>query len=88
MISSGQLREVFLTMDLKSTHSVAAFFQEVLSAAIKNQGVDTSEPTECYLVNLLATFTKTPIDDEPLALKMASAQVASPDEREIGRAHV
>jgi len=68
-------------MDLKSTHSVAAFFQEVLSAAIKNQGVDTSEPTECYLVNLLATFTKAPIDDEPLALMMASARAASPDER-------
>src|SRR5438270_1895890 len=67
-------------MDLKST-SVAEFFHEVLTAAIKNQGVDTSEPTECYLVNLLATFTKAPLDDQPLALKLASAAYASPDER-------
>jgi hypothetical protein len=67
-------------MDLKST-SVAEFFHEVLTAAIKNQGVDTSESTECYLVNLLSTFTKAPLDDEPLALKLASAAYATPGER-------
>jgi hypothetical protein len=68
-------------MDVKSTQSVAAFFQEVLTAAMKHQGVEISEPTECYLVSLLSNFTKMPLDDEPLALKLASAQVASPDER-------
>jgi hypothetical protein len=68
-------------MDLKSTSSVAEFFHEAVTAAIKNQGVATSETTECYLVNLLATFATAPPDDEPLALKLASAAYASPDER-------
>ncbi len=68
-------------MDLKLDASVAEFFQGLISSTIKNQGVDTSEPTECYLVNLLAAFSNTTVDDEPLALKMASAMEASPDER-------
>jgi hypothetical protein len=68
-------------MELKSTATVAEFFHEAITSAIKNQGVDTSEPTECYLVNLLATFTNAHLDDEPLALKLASAAGASPDER-------
>jgi hypothetical protein len=68
-------------MDLKSHLSVAEFFQEVVSGAIKNQGVNTSDHTECYLVNLLSTFANTQVDDEPLALKLASAMDASPDER-------
>jgi hypothetical protein len=68
-------------MDLTSHASVAEFFREVLSAAIKNQGVDATEPTEFYLVNLLAAFAKAPVDDQPLALKMASALYATPEER-------
>jgi hypothetical protein len=66
-------------MDLHS--SVAEFFHEVVSEAIRNQRVDTSETAEYYLVNLLAAFAKAPVDDEPLALKMASAAMATPDER-------
>jgi len=66
-------------MELKS--NVSEFFHELLTSTIKNQGLDTSEPTECYLVNLLAHFTKQPLDDEPLALKMAGAVLSSPDER-------
>jgi hypothetical protein len=67
-------------MDLKVNASIAEFFQDAIAAAIRNQGVDTTAPTECYLVNLLAEFLKTPPDDEPLALKLAHA-VSSPDER-------
>src|SRR6516225_2434594 len=67
-------------MDFKVNGSIAEFFQDVVSSAIKNQGVATTEPTECYLVNLLAEFTKAQLDDEPLALKLAHA-VHSPDER-------
>jgi hypothetical protein len=66
-------------MELKLT--VNDFFHELLTSTIKSQGVDTSEPTESYLVNLLAAFTKQPVDDEPLALKMATAMFSSPDER-------
>ncbi len=68
-------------MELKSSSTVAEFFREAITAAIKNQGVATSEPTEFYLVNLLANYTSAQLDDEPLALKMASAVFASPDER-------
>jgi hypothetical protein len=65
---------------LKLSTSIAEFFQDRISEAIRNQGVDTSTPTECYLVSVLSDFTTSPPDDEPLALKMARA-VQSPDER-------
>src|SRR6185369_16802587 len=68
-------------MDLKSHATVAEYFHEVVTEAIRNQGVDTSETAEYYLVNLLAAFTKATVDDEPLALKIATAAQASPDER-------
>jgi hypothetical protein len=68
-------------MDLKSHATVAEYFYEVVTEAIRNQGVDTSQTAEYYLVNLLAAFTKAPVDDEPLALKVAAAVGASPDER-------
>jgi hypothetical protein len=68
-------------MDLTAHANVAEFFHEVVTAAIKNQGVDASEPAEFYLVNLLAAMTKTPLDDEPLALKLAHAVFANPDDR-------
>jgi hypothetical protein len=66
-------------MELKS--NVSEFFHELLTSTIKSQGLDTSEPTECYLVSLLANFTSHPLDDEPLALKLASSVCATPDER-------
>jgi hypothetical protein len=68
-------------MDLKSHATVAEYFYEVVTEAIRNQGVDTSETAEYYLVNLLAAYTKAPVGDEPLGLKAASAVLASPDER-------
>jgi hypothetical protein len=68
-------------MDLTRHASASEFFHQIVTAALKNQHVDTSEPTECYLVNLLSAFIKAPLDDQPLALKMASAAAATPDER-------
>jgi hypothetical protein len=68
-------------MDLKSHASVAEYFYEVVTEAIRNQGVDTSQTAEYYLVNLLAAYTKAPVDDEPLGLKAAASVLASPDER-------
>lgn len=65
-----------LTMD----PSLTEFFHDRITEAIRNQGLDASTPTECYLVSLLADFTKAPPDDEPLAFKLAQA-VGSPDER-------
>ena len=68
-------------MAFDPTNSLTAFFQEAISEAIRNQGVPASELTEFYLVRLLADYARTPVDDEPLALQMAQAQVASTEER-------
>jgi hypothetical protein len=68
-------------MDLKLDASIAGFFQQLVNASLRNQGVAASEPTECYLVNLLAAYSRQAPDDEPLALKMASAAFSTPDER-------
>lgn len=68
-------------MELKSASSVSEFFQGVVSQAIRNQHVDTTAFTECYLVNLLSTYTTASLDDEPLGLKLAQAVGAAPDER-------
>jgi len=66
-------------MDVTPHASVSEFFHEVLSAALANQAVDASEPTESYLVGLLGEFTHARITDESLALKLAGA--AEPGER-------
>lgn len=68
-------------MDLKSSVSVAEFFHQAVCSTLERQGVAASEPTEFYLVNLLSDFAHTPVDDEPLALKLARAVDASPDDR-------
>lgn len=68
-------------MEFRPHTSLSAFFHEALTAAIRNQGVEASEATEFYLVNLLAEFARSPIGDAPLALQLAEAQTASPEER-------
>jgi len=67
--------------------SLTEYFKDTVSEALREQSVDTSEETEFYLVNLLATFSKTdrlystPEDaDEPLALMLRRAlESRSPD---------
>jgi hypothetical protein len=68
-------------MELSGRFSLSEFFREVLSDAIRRQGVAASPPAESYLVNLLAGFATAPPDDEPLALKLAAATDSTPDER-------
>jgi hypothetical protein len=68
-------------MDLKSAASLGEFFREAVSKAIKSQGVDTSELTEFYLVNLLSEFAKGPLPDDPLAIKMCEGLQATPASR-------
>ena len=63
---------------LSPARSVAEFFHEVLSAALRHQSVPASELTEFYLVNLLTEFTRGELDDEPLALKLAQAALETP----------
>ena len=68
-------------MDLKSAASLPEFFREAVSKAIKAQGVDASELTEFYLVNLLSDFAKGPLPDEALAIKMCEGLQATPASR-------
>src|SRR5206468_12216593 len=43
--------------------------------------VDTSELTQFYLVNLLADYARTPLDDEALAIKLCQGMQALPGTR-------
>ena len=62
--------------------SLTAFFQEAVSTAMKNQGIPCSPDTEFYLVHLLSGYAHSvPPDDQPIALALAEARFASPDER-------
>src|SRR5215471_21616828 len=65
--------------------SVTEFFRGEVVSALRAQSVVAEEPTEFYLVNLLAEFTKASrVDDEPLALKMAQLSQAPPDVKAKG----
>jgi hypothetical protein len=66
-------------MDVSS--SIREFFHDAVTAAMRNQRVDSSELTEFYLVNLLSDYARTPIDDAPLALRLSEAATALPEER-------
>jgi hypothetical protein len=66
---------------MEHAESLEPFFQEAVDRALKEQGVNADPLTEHYLVQLLATYAKQPIDDSPLALKMLAAANAEPRER-------
>lgn len=68
-------------MEFGTHPSLTAYFQEAVGEALRNQHVSASGLTEFYLVRLLADFATATIDDAPLALQMAEAQLASPEER-------
>jgi hypothetical protein len=63
-------------------HSVTGFFHDAVTRALEATRVEAAGATEFYLVNLLAEFTKaSKVDEAPLAIKMAQASGASPEER-------
>jgi hypothetical protein len=68
-------------MSLKPALSVAEFFHDVLTDALRSQAVPASEPTEFYLVNLLTEFVHAEIDEEPLAVKLTQALAEPLEER-------
>jgi hypothetical protein len=68
-------------MSVRPALSVAEFFHEVLTAALRSQAVPASEMAEFYLVNLLSEFTHGEIDPEPLGPKLALALTEPPPER-------
>lgn len=71
--------------------SLSEFFQESVATAIENQGIDTTQETEFYIVNLLETFTKADNlhgpaaepRDEPLALMLRRALETDPPDAAI-----
>lgn len=70
-------------MDVHPT--VTEFFRDAVVGAMRTKQVTAAEPTEFYIVNLLAEFTKAShVDREPIALKMAQLAHASPDVRAKG----
>jgi hypothetical protein len=70
-------------MDLHPT--VTEFFRDAVVDALRSKQVTAGGPTEFYLVNLLAEFTKVShVDEEPLALKMAQIAAATPDVKARG----
>jgi hypothetical protein len=67
-------------MDLHAT--VTEFFHGQVTDALRSRGVSAAEPTEFYIVNLLAEYTRPGrAAEEPLALKMAEIALAAPDVR-------
>jgi hypothetical protein len=69
--------------ELTPHHSVAEYFHDVVSEAMRNQGVATSAHAEFYLVNLLAEYSHVTTwePDQPLALQLAEAREAAPAAR-------
>ena len=61
--------------------SLSEYFQQAITRALRNQGVDTTEVVEFYLVRLLLDFARTPPDDEALAIKMCEGLQALPGPR-------
>lgn len=66
---------------MEHAESLETFFHEAVDHALKEQRVDADPLTEHYLVQLLSTYAKQPIDDTPLAIKMLEASNAEPRER-------
>ena len=68
-------------MDIVTGSSLSEFFHDALGSALRNQGLATDDEVEAYLVNLLAAFSTWAPTDEPLGVKLAEAQLATPEER-------
>lgn len=60
-------------MGVTPATSVNEFFHEVLSEAMSREGVEASDHTEFYLVELLGEFARARITDEPLSLRLAES---------------
>lgn len=73
--------------ELRGSRSVAEYFHEEVTCALRSQQLALDEMTEFYLVNLLADYARCPAiagttGEEPLAIKLCqAAQSPTPDER-------
>ncbi|MBI4508790.1 MAG: hypothetical protein HY698_04085 [Deltaproteobacteria bacterium] len=74
------MADMIYYMELHRT--VTEFFHDAVTNALKSQDLEVKTATEFYLVNLLAEFTHAShVGEEPLALKLVTAQEGTPDER-------
>ncbi|MDW8284350.1 MAG: hypothetical protein RMK29_21810 [Myxococcales bacterium] len=62
-------------------HSVSEYFHEVVSEALRAQGVEASAHAEFYLVNLLSEYSHATLPDEPLSILLLRADESEPHER-------
>jgi hypothetical protein len=62
-------------------HTVEAFFRGEVDRAFREEGLAPPALVEHYIVALLAAYAARPIEDTPLALRMAAAAEAPPRER-------
>jgi hypothetical protein len=67
-------------MDVTPHASVDEFFHDVVQDALEAVRLPVAEPTEWYLVSLLAEFTRARITDAPLGMQLADARL-EPGER-------
>lgn len=67
--------------ELSTSSSITEYFHDVLTQALRNQGVTPQPSTEHYLVNLLEAYSHAQVDDRALALSLADAVAASLPER-------
>lgn len=68
-------------MQILALASLDEFFQDALGKAMRNQGVSAAGGVEAYLVQLLSAYSTNSLHDEPLGVKLASAQTAAPEDR-------
>jgi hypothetical protein len=61
--------------------NVEAFFRDEVDRAFREEGLAPPALVEHYIVALLAGYAAQPIEDTPLALRMAAAAEAPPRER-------
>src|SRR6516165_1917800 len=61
--------------------SVEAFFRDEVDRAFRREGLSPGVMVEHYIVHLLAGYAAHPIDDAPLALRLATAVEAPLRER-------
>lgn len=66
---------------MEHQESLESFFQAHVDRALRERGITPHPLTEHYLVQLLSTYARQPIDDAPLALKLLEALDAAPRER-------
>jgi hypothetical protein len=68
-------------METVGAGAIEAFFHDEVDKAFRDEGLPSGTLVEHYIVQLLTTYAARPIENTPLALRMAAAVDAPPRER-------